>query len=84
MGINKGSDGGREEECSDTVEPQKSKSFSRSAWKKGPEVVLRGEGISDSTPQRRRESSFYFRSEKESCFFAGKLVSVKGVIEDIQ
>lgn len=55
MGINKGSDSGREKECSDTVEPQKSKSFSRSAWKKGPEVVLRGEGISDSTPAEERK-----------------------------
>lgn len=58
MGINKGSDGGREEECSDTVEPQKSTSFSRSAWKKGPEVVLRGEGISDSTPAEKERKQF--------------------------
>lgn len=58
LGINIGSDGGREEECSDTVEPQKSKSFSRSAWKKGPEVVLRGEGISDSTPTEKERKQF--------------------------
>lgn len=44
--INKGSDQEREDEQSDTVEPQKIKNFNKSTWKKHLEVVLRVERIS--------------------------------------
>lgn len=55
---NNGSDDGRKNECSDTGEPRKSQEFLQECMEKGPEVVLRGEGIRDSTYMESERTQF--------------------------